>query len=190
MEKIDIDFVTKEPNTFDFEGQTIIVDPIMSLENQAALIQQYLSDYFNSGASFFDGLPFDILGADFKLKLFIIDRQTNINITKDGDNEYSKLLVSRVWESVRNNIDNFCEFDMNLHDVVGAIEHERDLKLSVGGVINGLADKLGAMADKLSGVSSDDLKKAIADGQGLLKELENSPASKIFVESSQSKRVQ
>ena len=70
-------------------------------------------------------------------------------------------------------------------------EDMRDLEIklekSVGGVIAGVANKINELLEKLNSVSPDEMKELVSQSQGLLKGLENSPASAVFVESGKNK---
>ena len=70
------------------------------------------------------------------------------------------------------------------------VEREKELEKSVGGVLGGVAIKINGLLDKLSSISPEEMKELVSQSQGLLKGLEQSPASAVFVESSKNKLVQ
>jgi hypothetical protein len=192
MEKIVVNFSKQEKSTFDFDGQTIEVAPYIPGALQAFIIEQYVQEYFYSATDqkILPDLLRNYLGAQLHLKLTILDRMTNIQISNANDPNYTDFICVSLWDLVTNEIKNYWEFEESLSCVIDEIKEEIKLEKSVGGVIGGVAGKINELLGKLNSVSPEELKQLVSESQGLLKGLEQSPASQVFIESSKNKRVQ
>jgi hypothetical protein len=115
---------------------------------------------------------------------------TNIQISNANDPNYTDFICVSLWDLVTNEIKNYWEFEESLSCVIDEIKEEIKLEKSVGGVIGGVAGKINELLGKLNSVSPEELKQLVSESQGLLKGLEQSPASQVFIESSKNKRVQ
>ena len=182
MEKTIVEFGKKENKLVTFEGQDFFVNPVIPIEVQAAIIQQYLMDYFHPETTIDDEISTDYISAEFKMKLAVLDRQTTIDISKPGDDDYAKSLVTQLWLPVINEIENFDDFEITLYKIVSEMKEERELKMSVGAVLDGLSSKVGGFIDKLNSIPLGDFKDMATKASDTLKELENSPVSGLFKE--------
>ena len=189
MEKKVIEFGKMENEVIQFDGQDVQVVPFISGALEAFLIDQYIQDYFYSSTDhkILPSVLRNYLGAELQVKLTILDRLTNVQISNADDPDYADRICTELWDLVVDKIRNYWDFEENLSCVIEEIKNELDLEKSVGGVINGLVGKLGELLDKLNNVSPDEMKKLVEDSQGLLKELEQSPASAVFIESERNK---
>ena len=192
MEKIVVNFSKQEKSTFDFDGQTIEVAPYIPGALQAFIIEQYVQEYFYSATDqkILPDLLRNYLGAQLHLKLTILDRLTNIQISNANDPNYTDFICVSLWDLVVQEIKNYYDFEESLSYVVDEIKEEIKIEKSVGGVIGGVASKINELLSKLNSVSPEELKQLVSESQGILKGLENSPASQVFIESSKNKRVQ
>ena len=192
MEKKILEFGETEKNIVQFDGQDIEVTPFISGSLEAFLIDQYVQDYFysNTDQKILPALSRNYLGAELHMKLTILDRLTNIQISNANDSDYTDKVCTELWELVIDKIKNYWEFEESLSSVLGEIKKELELEKSVGGVIAGVANKINELLDKLKDISPDEMKQMTIEASKVLKELEVSPAASVFVESSKSKRIQ
>ena len=192
MEKKILEFGETEKNIVQFDGQDIEVTPFISGSLEAFLIDQYVQDYFyaNTDQKILPSLSRNYLGAELHMKLTILDRLTNIQISNANDSDYTDKVCTELWELVIDKIKNYWEFEESLSSVLGEIKKELELEKSVGGVIAGVANKINELLDKLKDISPDEMKQMTIEASKVLKELEVSPAASVFVESSKSKRIQ
>ena len=192
MEKKILEFGETEKNIVQFDGQDIEVTPFISGSLEAFLIDQYVQDYFysNTDQKILPSLSRNYLGAELHMKLTILDRLTNIQISNANDSDYTDKVCTELWELVIDKIKNYWEFEESLSSVLGEIKKELELEKSVGGVIAGVANKINELLDKLKDISPDEMKQMTTEASKVLKELEVSPAASVFVESSKSKRIQ
>ena len=192
MEKKILEFGETEKNIVQFDGQDIEVTPFISGSLEAFLIDQYVQDYFysNTDQKILPALSRNYLGAELHMKLTILDRLTNIQISNANDSDYTDKVCTELWELVIDKIKNYWEFEESLSSVLGEIKKELELEKSVGGVIAGVANKINELLDKLKDISPDEMKQMTTEASKVLKELEVSPAASVFVESSKSKRIQ
>lgn len=192
MEKKIIEFGETEKSIVQFDGQDIEITPFISGSLEAFLIDQYIQDYFysNEDKKILPSLSRNYLGAELHLKLTILDRLTNIQISNANDPNYGDKVCTELWGLVVNEIKNFWDFEESLSSVLDEIKKEIELEKSVGGVIGGVAAKINELLDKLKDISPDEMKQMTGEASRVLKELETSPAASVFVESSKSKRIQ
>ena len=192
MEKKILEFGETEKNIVQFDGQDIEVTPFISGSLEAFLIDQYVQDYFysNTDQKILPALSRNYLGAELHMKLTILDRLTNIQISNANDSDYTDKVCTELWGLVVNEIKNFWDFEESLSSILDEIRKEKELEMSVGGVIAGVASKINELLDKLKDISPDEMKQMTIEASKVLKELEVSPAASVFVESSKSKRIQ
>jgi hypothetical protein len=187
MEKKVVQFENKVNVEIDFYGQKIAVIPYIDAVHQSIFIERYLERYFNPKDNSIPGCRYAFADSENELKIAVIEELSDLEL-KDVD--MIALLVSGLFEKIVSVVTNWAEFKAILYKSVTIVEKEKELQESVGGVIGVLTSKLGGFIDKLNEISPDDMKKLVSDSQELLKGLEQSPASQIFVESNKNKRVQ
>jgi hypothetical protein len=184
MEKKVVQFKKKANVEIDFYGEKVTVIPYIDAVHQSIFIERYLARYFDPKDNSTPGCRYAFADSENELKIAVIEELSNLEL-KDID--MIGLLVSGFFEKLVNVVTNWGEFKATLYQSVKIVEKERELQESVGGVISGLASKLGGLIDKLNEISPDELKQLVSDSQGLLKGLEQSPASQVFVESGKNK---
>jgi hypothetical protein len=184
-----IKFGETEKNIVQFDGQDIEVTPFISGSLEAFLIDQYIQDYFYSDTDkkILPSLSRNYLGAELHLKLTILDRLTDIQISNADDSDYTDKVCTELWGLVVNEIKNFWDFEESLSSILDEIKNELDLEKSVGGVISGVASKINELLDKLNQFSPDEMKQMTSEATKVLKELETSSASQVFVEAGRNK---
>ena len=189
MEKIVVNFSKQEKSTFDFDGQTIEVAPYIPGSLQAFLIEQYVKEYFYSSTDqkILPDLLRNYLGAELHLKLTVLDRLTNIQISNANDPDYTDFICVALWNLVTSEIKNYWEFEESLSCVVDEIKEEINLEKSVGGVIGGVASKINELLEKLNSISPEEMKGMAETASKTLKELETSKAASLFVEAGKNK---
>jgi hypothetical protein len=189
MEKIVVNFSKQEKSTFDFDGQTIEVAPYIPGSLGGFLIDQYVKEYFYSATDqkILPDLLRNYLGAQLHLKLTILDRLTNIQISNENDPNYTDFICVALWDSVVQEIKNYWEFSESLSCVVDEIKEEIKIEKSVGGVIGGVASKINELLEKLNSISPEEMKGMAETASKTLKELETSKAASLFVEAGKNK---
>jgi hypothetical protein len=190
-DKIVVKFDEKK-SIIEFDGQNIEVTRFIPGALQAYLIEQYIQEYFYSvgDRKILPGLLRNYLGAELHMKLTILDRLTNVQISNGEDIEYGDRICTELWGLVVQEIDNYFDFEESLSNVLKEVKKEIEIEKSVGGVIAGVADNINELLRKLNSISPEELKKLVEDGQGLLKGLEESPISGVFREAEQNKAGQ
>jgi hypothetical protein len=186
--KVKVKFPEKENVIVDFNEKKISVTPWISAPVQSMLIKSYLKNYFDPTVNSVPDCKYDFVDAENELKVSIIGALTNVDLS--GDVDLVGMIASGLFEATIAVVSNYDEFKENLYNCVDIVERERELEKSVGGILGGVATKINGLLDKLSSISPDEMKKLVSDSQGLLKGLEQSPASAVFVESSKNKLVQ
>ena len=188
MKKIKVKFPEKGNVSVDFNEKKISVSTWITAPVQSMLISQYLKNYFSPEANSVPLCKYDFVDAENELKVAIIGALTNVDLS--GDVDLVGMIASGLFEDVIVMVSNYDEFKENLYQCVDIVEREKELEKSVGGVLGGVAIKINGLLDKLSSISPEEMKELVSQSQGLLKGLEQSPASAVFVESSKNKLVQ
>jgi hypothetical protein len=191
MEKKVISFAETENVMIRFQKQDIEVVPLIPLDLQAFLIENYVANYFYPQNRIIGSLKKDYLGAELNLRLLILDRLTSVSITGEDEN-YTKNLCSELWDLVEVSISNYWSFRESLDKVVEEVEKEIAIEKSVGGVLDKLSEKISYFMDKLNSIPIEDMKKITKDASKLLKQVETSQAASLFVEAgkAESEKVQ
>ena len=186
MEKKFISFSKKENVIFKFGEDDVEIIPYLDTVAQTMLINDYIEQYFNPDQPSIKGTNRDYFGAEYGLRLIIIDRFTNISIKKEdgSDIDVITLLASGVWEAIENKIENYNEFRKNLFFILESIEDEITISKSLGSVVDSFANKIGGYLETLSQLSTEDIKEVGEQATKLLKDIEESPASELFREAS------
>ena len=186
--KVDVNFVQRPNVVVEFNGVQLGVATWISTPLQSMLISSYLKRYFNPEVNTVPECRYDFVDSENELKVSLISVLTNVNLA--GNADLVKMVSSGLFEKIISVVGNYAEFRANLFQSVKIVEKELELKESVGGVIGGVASKINELLTKINSVSPEELKQLVSESQGLLKGLEQSPASQVFIESSKNKRVQ
>ena len=185
MNKIKIGFQEKKPESFLYDGTAVLVYPYLSLENQQAIMANYVAQYFSQSSM--NLTPFDLMNAEYGLILNIIDVNTNIMVmeaveVKEGGESIpdrpaftmNSLFESPdLWENIKLKIKNYDEFRRILDKVVLEIKEQRAVQVSVGNVIDSIYENITAFISGL--VSTEITDENIGKLKALVRELGDSP---------------
>lgn len=187
MEKVKLTFDEPKSKKFWFSGQEIVVAPYLTIQDQITLIKTYVETYFqpNENTLTPGDSGRDIIGADFSMMLGIVDLCTNIDVSEINLDE---LINSGLWDKIYKCIENYEEFQSLLRGVVLDILREKELRKSVGFVIDVLATKLSDFLDAMSNLDPESIKQLGESGVSLLKDIEKSPVTGLFKEARKSTR--
>jgi hypothetical protein len=186
MEKKKFLFETPETVKIGYKGQEIELVPYIGGELELRLVNEYVDLYFNSKeVKTVDMFKFDYLRAECMLKVLIMDKLTNIDMT---DQDFMELTHIGLWDKIQEGIENYDEFYYGtLLSVVRGIERQLENDKALGSVIDGIVVRLSDFMEKLSVLNPDDMKSIVAEASGLLKGIEESPAAGLFKEAAQAK---
>ncbi len=193
MEKKCISFSKRENVKINWGEEEIEIVPYIDINLQSTFINDYCRAYFNPNSKLIEKMSWDYFGAEYGIRMEIIDRLTNVSLIEpDGktDIDYATVLASGLWDLVEKEIVNYWEFRDNLDYVIESIKEEYYFSKSVGATIDSFTEKIGAFLDKLSAFSPEDVKDIGQQGSKLLREIEESPASALFKEAAKTQKVQ
>ena len=194
MDKIKIDLSLPETRSFTEGAKEILVKPYLTSSEQIVLINSYMMAYFfpvstntNKGLS-----EYDYIGAEYSLKLNIIDICTNIQVFDDNGNvmdDMSRILYNGIWNSVRGCIKNYDEFRTSLYAVKDDIKFQLQLSKSIGYIVENMSNKILAIFERLSSMdlSPENLKVLRETVETISKQLEDSPIGRVYKEASESR---
>jgi hypothetical protein len=175
-EKIKILVKRAKNVVIDYNGSEIVVQPYLTTENQIILAGNYLADYFDSSSL---GKEYNVLLAENGLLLAVIQLCTNIDMSeilssKDLSDDF--LSNTQLCDDIISKIQNYWEFYTRLTTIVDDVRREKEMQLSLGAVIDGLATKVSSLLENLMGFEpTDENMQKIKD---MLKTVESSPIMK------------
>lgn len=158
--------------------QSVAVKNYLSQSEMESLTTIYLSELFKATV---DPNRFNVFDAENALICSIIEFVTNIPIvTKDDKGNVVPAFTLddlhanwQIVQEILNAIGNYQAFRSRLSRVVAEIEEERRLRVSLGAVIEGLAEKTSLVLDSL--LKADATPEGIERIRGLLREVDASP---------------
>lgn len=172
MDKIKLEYKRPRRKTIKYKDYEISLLPFLGYAEQIFLINHYVNDYFEiSENNHIDNTEYDLLGAEFKLKNYMLQMLTNIDTDSLDNDIYADPVF---WGVIADNIGNYAEFKRTLSRIVGEIKDQLVLKNSIGKVISDLVEKLYALLDKFSDMQPEELEKMQKQGLELLERLEKS----------------
>jgi len=141
MEKKDIKLSMPKIKKFDFQDETIEVNPYINLENKYVLLNNYIQVLNNPE---YDETR-KYVEAEYGVKLGIIDLQTNINIE---NLDIDMILSSGLFDAVASTIVNYNEIWGDIAEIVNRVNDSK----SVSVALVKLTDKVIVTLDQLSKV--------------------------------------
>jgi hypothetical protein len=182
--KIKLDIKTPKNKVLDYNGQTILIRPYLSLAEQNVLIESYIETYFVKKESMIAGVKLDYMGAELKLVLAIVHYLTNIDVTLvDAD----VLDGSDLWREIKSKIKNYEDFYSKLNRTVSDMKEQILAETSVSALVSDLKDKAYSLLNKFSEFTPEDAEKMKLAGLELLKGIEKSPVAAVIGEASMPK---
>jgi hypothetical protein len=171
MDKVKIEFKLPKSKTVEYNGVEIVVNPFMSLDLQAFLINTYVEDYFVSGDSVVKKDKYDYINAEANLFSNIMQLCTNIDPTCVNnellsDETLKDLLIA--------NISSYWGFEAKLSRIVDNITNQLESEQSIGMVIDRLVKEGFALLEKFSSTKPEEIEKMTKNTQELLERLEKS----------------
>jgi len=149
MEKFDLSLKSKDLLVFDFQKQTIEVNPYFSLETKVLLARNYIDCLFRD-----EDIVANYLIAENGLICGILDRQTNINVDVKGF-DIDAVVASGLWEEILKGL------NLNgLRQDIGKIIEYRKGKYSLDSMIEKTLEKVGGFLDAISKLNVDDIRSA------------------------------
>lgn len=185
MEKKQISLSKKEDEKILYQGYSIFVNPHITQAEKIELINRYIHSYFYPDEQylFISGSRYDYINAEFDLIMHIVELKTSIKIDESFD--FDDFMTSGLWKMIVEKIDNYYNLLEDLDRVVSDIKEQMNLDKSIGKVIDDLSSKIYDLifdfSNKIENLDPDKMKSA---GIELLNQIEKSPVSEIFKESS------
>jgi len=172
MDKVKLEVKAPKNKKIEYNGIEIEVVPVLSMPEQAFLINRYLQEYFTkSEGSIVQASEYDYFEAEFGLKDYIL--QANTNIETDGlDSEFYGDIV--FWDKLTSEIVNYKDFRNKLDFIVSEIKEQKILNTSVGKVLSDLAVKLSDILDRVGDVSPEEIEKLQKSSAELVDKIEKS----------------
>jgi hypothetical protein len=177
MDKVKLELKTPKNKIIEHDNVSIEIKPIISLAQQVFLIEEYIKDYFgNPEEILIENTRYHYMEAEIKLKNYVIQLNTNIDISQDIVNDI--LADTILWEKITKEIKNWLPFKGMLETIVYDIKQQETLENSIGKVVSDLIEKGYALLDKLSNLNPDEIKKVGEQGLELMEKLEKSSVLK------------
>jgi hypothetical protein len=171
MDKVKIEFKLPKSKIIEYNGVEITVNPFMSLDLQAFLINKYVEDYFVSGESVVKKDKYDFINAEANLFSNVMQLCTNIDPTCVNNELLSDDTLQDMLKSA---INNYWTFDSKLSRIVDNITTQLMSEQSVGMVIDRLVKEGFGLLEKFSSTKPEEIEKMTKNTQELLERLEKS----------------
>jgi hypothetical protein len=170
MEKIVLSNKNREFKTIIFNGQEFTIQPYITLAQEKAFINNYISSLFSS-----DNQIDNLIQAEYGLLLDICSALTNIEVI-DNDGkiiQIDDLIYGGLWVKIQNAIENLDDFKWDLQRIITAKQNQLDLDKSVGVVLEGIAQKVYETLEKFSklDLSEEGIKTLVSELQSNLGKL-------------------
>ena len=124
MEKKDIKLSLPKIKKFDFQDETIEVNPYINLENKYVLLNNYIQVLNNPE---YDETR-KYVEAEYGIKLGIIDLQTNINIE---NLDIDMILSSGLFDAVASTIVNYNEMWGDIAEIVNRVNDSKSVSIAL-----------------------------------------------------------
>jgi hypothetical protein len=171
MDKVKLKFEMGEPKKVTYKGIEIQVNPLLTLAQQAYIIDQYTKEYFGKKNPAIELSEYDYLQAECALKNYIFQVATNIDI-EDLDNDL--YIDDELWTDISDSIENYNEFHNSLIIIIKDIKEQKRLDKSIGTVVENLVDKVYSAIEKLENLNGEEIDKAREAGLEMIKQLKDS----------------
>jgi len=153
-DKVKLESKVPDNRIVEYNGVNIEIKPLIGIVEQGFLINKYLEIYFNKSKTAIVGLSeYDYLGAEFTLKDYIFQINTNID-TANLDNDF--YCDPDLWEAITFKIIDYEKFRRDLDFIVEEIKEQKFLNNQLGKVLSGLLDKLNNI---LSNITPEEIEK-------------------------------
>ncbi len=161
-DKKKFEFPKLEVRTVKLGGHDVLVEPYLTANDQAVLVDIYLSELFN-------GDKYAVLDAENALLLSLIETCTNImGVEGEGDDKRAIINLNMLFENqsfikeMLASIVNYKEFRTRLDETVSFLQSQK----SIENKINLLLAKIINFVDEISDLSPermDELKKSVSE---------------------------
>jgi len=184
MEKKEFVFNQPELKIVEINGQEITVRPFLSLAEQLALINNYIDTYFTPDENNISKDEYNLWGAEYALKLAIVDFCSSIEIKGAFEN----LLYGKGYQEIENAIVNYWDFRELLDETVKNIKSQIIQKNSLASLVEKAGLILNDLGESMKNFKPEDLNKLKEAGKELISSINESPIAKeVFADSERGK---
>lgn len=162
----------KVPNKLKIEygGVSIEINPLIEFAEEILLINQYIKDFFGELEEIMiPETKYHIFEAECRLKYYIFQINTNIDMTEIDNNIYTDDLL---WEAVTDRISNYKSFRDNLEAVVYEVKEQIKLENMLGKALSDILGKVETFVEQIEKISPEDIKQLQEAGTEMIQELE------------------
>lgn len=169
-DKVKMEFRIPKSKTLEHNGIDFQVNPWLSIELQAFLINKYLESYFSEGSIVYK-TKWDLITSEANLFSHIIQLCTNI----EADSITNELLSDEVlFSKITTSISGYGDFRIKLEKVLDEVKEQIRTEKSVGAVIDKLAQKAIEILNNIEALSPEQIEKMKNDTYKLLSEVQKS----------------
>jgi len=169
--KVSLEYKPPEFAVATFGETNFKVKKLLSVQEQLALINIYIQDYFSTeenSKKFINTEPYNYLEAEYNLKGYILQLATNIDAGSVYEDLYSD---TNFWDTVLSKIENYSEFRQNLMTIVNEIERDKEQKQSLGNTLGELLSVLQNIIDQLENLSPEKIEELKKVGEELVAQI-------------------
>jgi len=170
--KVKLEIKTPANKAFTYNGTTVEIIPYIDFAEQVLLINEYVKDFFGDiNEIIIPETKFHVFEAECRLMNYIIQLNTNIDMSEIDNNIY---VEDKLLEVITSQISNYPQFRERLNKVVYEVREQIKLDNSLGKVLSDILEKAKGFIEQMENISPDDIKALQDTGMGLIKELEQS----------------
>jgi hypothetical protein len=171
MDKIKLQYESPKNKVVLYNDVSIEVSPFIDLGEQIILVNKYITDYFDKiENSLMEKTEYNYIQAEYNLLLYILELKTNLDVSNNFDISF---LDTSTMEDIINQIYNYKKFRESLDRIVRDIKEEISNRMSIGYLIDTLADKAFEFLDKYSSMDEESINRTIEATKGMMKELQD-----------------
>lgn len=137
------------------------IKPYLSLDDKLKLSEAYLNAIFkNDDADYTRAMK--EFEAEYAVIIGVVDLCTDLSIDDEENSGFKNITNSGLWEFIRGQIENYCEFRNELNSVFIHMRESIALEKSIGFTFDKLADGVMGLINKFSNadISDEGMKKA------------------------------
>jgi hypothetical protein len=175
MDKLEIELKARETKNFLFGSQNVQVKPYISSQDQLILIGIYLKELFGK----VEDSEYNHSRAENSLIAYILDKQTNIKLYNDEENEAIVTMdnifehYDDLWEKVEKSIVNLSDVKRRIFRSVEERKEQIRLETSLPSTIRNISDRVLEFLESLKDLDLSD--EGLAKLKETAKEITDSP---------------
>jgi hypothetical protein len=172
MEKIIPNVKKKENIVFDFEGNSIEVNPIISADDMINISNAYILSFFKDGKD----ANWNVIFADFMLDREVLKYNTNIDVDSiESSEQLENIIKGELYSEILSHIENYDDLvTLNNLNLKSEIEKYK-IEKSSGIVLAGIVQRFESLINDLSKLPPEEIENIKKTFDNPIKAVEKTP---------------